>query len=487
MHYCLRCHYALGPLPGVPADQLGEFTADVRCPECAFEIPQGARILVGSSTEAGAQPLTNRRRMRQILVTLAPSVFFLVAGIQGLVALVAQGVAGFTGWNAMRALSLVLFGFLIWAVWRKWTPVEGSNGRAPASWDTRWLCVPGALEVFSGETTDPDARSIRGGAKVGASTDGAKAKVSWLQSHLSGHVRHEAADVRNIRVYSPQDPWNRWRSGDRAVAQLMASVWLRDATGRRADMHTVMIYLDTKGEPGQPGRDRTRAVLDAGDAIARSIRRTIGMAETESDDGAAVAGATDGHAGVPPLAVEGSLYAQRASPAPKMEIIRLFCIPLTFSFVGAMACALPAVTRWQSGRPAVAPWLIWFGAMSLVVFAIMLALTIWLIRRTHRRELALCRWDVGTHGIRVTERHCTIKAKPTAEFTRDIPAGHIAAIGPSPKNGRMRLIASDQVRRELASITLNAIPEGGAEALAQRIRERIWGGDAGKPGDERGA
>ncbi|PHX78347.1 MAG: hypothetical protein CK544_03330, partial [Planctomycetaceae bacterium] len=151
MHYCLRCHYALGPLPGVPADQLGEFTADVRCPECAFEIPQGARILVGSSTEAGAQPLTNRRRMRQILVTLAPSVFFLVAGIQGLVALVAQGVAGFTGWNAMRALSLVLFGFLIWAVWRKWTPVEGSNGRAPASWDTRWLCVPGALEVFSGE------------------------------------------------------------------------------------------------------------------------------------------------------------------------------------------------------------------------------------------------------------------------------------------------------------------------------------------------
>ena len=48
----------------------------------------------------------------------------------------------------------------------------------------------------------------------------------------------------------------------------------------------------------------------------------------------------------------------------------------------------------------------------------------------------------------------------------------------------MRLIASDQVRRELASITLNAIPEGGAEALAQRIRERVWGG--GERGDEHG-
>ena len=484
MHYCLRCHYALGPLPGVPADQFGEFTADVRCPECAFEIPKGARILVGSSTEAGAQPLTNRRRMRQILLALAPSVYFLMIGIQGLVALVAQGVAGFTVLNAIRAMSLVGLGFIIWGAWRKWTPVEGSDGRAPASWDTRWLCVPGALEVFSGETTDPEARSTGGGAKVGASTDGAKAKVSWLQSRLSGHVRHEAADVRNIRVYSPQVRGNRWRSDDRAVAQLMASVWLRDATGRRADMHTMGIFVDTQAETGEPGRDRTSAVLDAGDAIARSIRRTIGMAETESDDGAAVADATDGHAGVPPLAVEGSLYAQLPWPAPRAEIVILFMIPLTLSFAGGVLSTITAVGRWQSGANAGVPWLIWFGGMSWVVFAIMLALTIWLIRRTPRRELALCRWDVGPHGIRVTERHFTIKAKPTAEFTRDIPAGHIAAIGPSPKNGRMRLIASDQVRRELASITLNAIPEGGAEALAQRIRERVWGG--GERGDEHG-
>jgi hypothetical protein len=50
----------------------------------------------------------------------------------------------------------------------------------------------------------------------------------------------------------------------------------------------------------------------------------------------------------------------------------------------------------------------------------------------------------------------------------------------------MRLVASDQVRRELASITLNAIPEGGADALAQRIRERVWGGGEGERGDEHG-
>ena len=382
-------------------------------------------------------------------------------------------------WNALRALPLVGVGIIIWVAWRKWTPVEDSDGRAPVSWDTRWLCVPGALEVFSGETTDAGVRSIGDGAEVGASTDGAKAKVSRLRSRLSGHVRYEAADIRNIRVYSPQDPWNRWRSGDRAVAQLMASVWLRDATGRRADMHTMGIFVDTQAEPGEPGRDRTSAVIDAGDAIARSIRRTIGVAETESDDGVAVADATDGQAGVSPLAVEGSLYAQQPWPAPRAGIVVVFMIPLTLSFAGGVISTITAVARWQSGANAGVPWPIWFGGMSWVVFAILLALAIWLIRRAARRELALCRWDVGPHGIRVTERHFTIKAKPTAEFTRDIPAGHIAAIGPSPKNGRMRLIASDQVRRELASITLNAIPEGGAEALAQRIRERVWRGAEG--------
>jgi hypothetical protein len=422
--------------------------------------------------------------MRQILVALAPSAYLLIIGFQGVAALVQQGIAGFTVWNAMRALPLVGVGFIIWAAWRKWTPVEGSDGRAPVSWDTRWLCVPGALEVFSGETTDAGVRSVGADAEFGASTDGAKTKVSRLRSRLSGHVRHDAADIRNIRVYSPQDPWNRWRSGDRAVAQLMASVWLRDATGRRADMHTVGIFVDTQAEPGEPGRDRTSAVIDAGDAIARSIRRTIGVAETESDDGVAVADATDGQAGVSPLAVEGSLYAQQPWPAPRAGIVMLFIIPLVLSFAGGVISTIAAVERWQSGANAGVPWLIWFGGMSWVGFAIMLALAIWLIRQRARRELALCRWDVGTYGIRVTERHFTRKAKPTAEFTRDIPAGHIAAIGPSPKNGRMRLIASDQVRRELASITLNAIPEGGAEALAQRIRERVWGG--GERGDERG-
>jgi hypothetical protein len=35
--------------------------------------------------------------------------------------------------------------------------------------------------------------------------------------------------------------------------------------------------------------------------------------------------------------------------------------------------------------------------------------------------------------------------------------------------------------REVAGVTLNSIPEEGAEALAQRIRELAWGGNARTP------
>ena len=68
MHRCPACDYELGPLPGVPAEPFGAFTAEVRCPECAFEVPTGARVLSGSTTEVGVQALTGRRRLWQIAI-----------------------------------------------------------------------------------------------------------------------------------------------------------------------------------------------------------------------------------------------------------------------------------------------------------------------------------------------------------------------------------------------------------------------------------
>ena len=84
MHRCPQCDYAYGPLPGVPSDRFGRFTADVRCPECAFEVPTGALLLTGSSTAEGAQPLTVRRRSKQVLLALAPSAYLLMMGFEAL-------------------------------------------------------------------------------------------------------------------------------------------------------------------------------------------------------------------------------------------------------------------------------------------------------------------------------------------------------------------------------------------------------------------
>jgi hypothetical protein len=96
MHRCPKCDYALGALRGAPADRFGEFTEDVRCPECSFLVPKGARLLTGSSTMAGSQPLTGRRRINQLLLAAAPSLYMLMLGIEGMVGLVRGGVAGFS-------------------------------------------------------------------------------------------------------------------------------------------------------------------------------------------------------------------------------------------------------------------------------------------------------------------------------------------------------------------------------------------------------
>jgi hypothetical protein len=88
---------------------------------------------------------------------------------------------------------------------------------------------------------------------------------------------------------------------------------------------------------------------------------------------------------------------------------------------------------------------------------------------------------VGARGIRVTELHADRKGNPTGESVRDIPGERIATIAAIPVHGRIRLVARDRSARELAGVTLDSIPEQGAEALAQRIRELAWGGGARTP------
>lgn len=47
---CPACTYSYGPREGAPGSFDGVFTKDVVCPECAFVVPEGSRVVVGSST-----------------------------------------------------------------------------------------------------------------------------------------------------------------------------------------------------------------------------------------------------------------------------------------------------------------------------------------------------------------------------------------------------------------------------------------------------
>ena len=476
MHRCPQCDYAYGPLPGVPSDRFGRFTADVRCPECAFEVPAGALLLTGSSAAEGAQPLTVRRRGKQVLLALAPSAYLLMMGFEALARLL-QGGAGGPQWSDMLfATVLAVVGWGAWATWRRWSPSDDGDARAPISYDTRWLCEPGALRVFSGTASAGKFRPPGDGAKVQASRGGVEANA--LPVHTGsrfGEVRYPTEDIRSVVAHSTAMRWQRWRTGDRAVAALTASIWHRDRQGQRSDMFAASIHVDTGAESGPPGRDRTTVMLEVGDAITRSIRQAIGMATAEGEAGAEPA-ETIADSESPTLVIEGALHAQRPWPAPVAPITMLFLIPLGVPIVaiGIWMVAM-GVRTWGNG-PALAPWMNWAAAIGAVTFTVAFPLARWTLRRARLREMARCRWDVGPHGIRVTERHVGFNGETTAEFTKDIPSDHIAAVAPNLRNGRLQLVASNHAQRALASITPDAFPEGSAEALAQAVRQKLCPG-----------
>jgi len=52
VHLCPSCRYRLEGQPGVPAEALGRFTAEVRCPECGRVFPAGAHVIIGAADAA---------------------------------------------------------------------------------------------------------------------------------------------------------------------------------------------------------------------------------------------------------------------------------------------------------------------------------------------------------------------------------------------------------------------------------------------------
>lgn len=471
MHRCPQCDYAYGPLPGVPAEPFGRFTAAVRCPECAFEVPEGAVLVVGSSTEAGAQPLTARRRWLQVLAALAPMWFVLQMGVEGTFGLISKRTGGLSGLDALKALGLVMIGFVIWTAWRRWTPAGEADARAPASVDMRWLCVPGAIEVF---TTAP---GVVMPARSKVRND--ETQRTALRSGVARTV-HAAEDLRSITAHTPFGRGRRWRANDRSVAAIHANVWFRDRHGKRTTLYTLVIHVDSGAEPGAPGTDRAAAIIEAGDRIAGAIRRAVGPQGAEgvndATDAASATRAAALDAGAePPLVIEGGLHAQRPWPGPTTALAVAFCIPLLVAFGGPAVWAVRQALKLLATGP-VPPlpgWMDWWAVAGAVAIVVIVLLWRWLARHLRRRELARCRWEIGARGLRVIEQPMTLAGDPAGERTRDVAADRIASVEVRAKRGRLQLVASGRDGRALARITLDSIPGGSAEALAAAMRARL--------------
>lgn len=447
MHRCPQCDYAYGHLPGVPEERFGAFTAAVTCPECAFEVPAGARLVVGSSVEAGAQPLTRARRNRQLLAALAPMGYLLFMSIRGIFEIASKWSTGVGAWDFVKVAGLPVIGLILWRAWEKWTPDAANDGRAPASFSQRWLCVPGALVVFTGEPTGPAGRA---GAK-----------------------RHEASDIRSIVVDSPFSRGHRWQAGDRAVAALTANVWTRGRDGRRSDMAATTVFVDTGAERGEPGTDRTVALVEAGNRVARAVRASIGIGDAAQESAAAAGTPGDAPAA---LTIDGRLHAYGPWPQPANMLNLLFALLVTLASIAAGIWAVFALMVPASAGPILPPAMGAVAAVSAVVLPTAILAWIVLLRRLRRRTLTGCRWDVGPHGLRVTEHHMTAKGVPIEDVVRDVDAGRIAAIELRPRHGRVQLVARGRGGDALAQVSPDTLPDDGAEALAQRVRERLAGG-----------
>ena len=480
MHRCPQCDYALGPIAGVPADRFGAFTAAVHCPECGFEIPEGARMLVGSVTAAGVQPLTRGRRLRQVALAVLPMLWFLQFGVRGVSEVITQGPRNLSAWSVLRAASLVVPCLAFWTAWRYWSPKPGDDDAgAQASRDMRWLCTPGALFVYHGSLAETaDSRGVDLGMAVGA-----RGQVQVVRNK-SRRKRIDADDVASIRVYATEDTGKKRRAGDRIAARLVANTWERGRDGRRKDMHSWEINIDTAAEPGPPGTDQAAAAIEAGDRIANLVRQSLGLARRAEAPTAVDAFGAD--AAGPPIVIEGSRYALPPLHAQRQSILMAMALPLVFTAVWPVLLAVNFVHQLvtASGAGGPVPPIIGGGLQAVAWVGTLLCVAVivgwWmLMRRARRRDSTRCRWDVAAGGIRVTETERDRRGDPRRETVLDVPAWQVAAVGAVTSKRRIRLVASDSVRKELASVTLDEIPEGGAEALAARVLARLR---AGQPG-----
>lgn len=203
---CPACSYSYGPREGAPESFDGVFTKDVVCPECAFMVPEGSRVVVGSST---AYSVGARASFSMLL---------------------AFGV-------------LVLIGALVWLP----DVVRGLFGSTPGP-TSNWLGTISSLGalVMVGLLALTGYRMREARKQQSASADATRAEDAIL--------------VARAMLFAPGwlvvfDRSNRWGAPECIDARLVRSVRVRECAAGKNGLtagHEVSAWLLPPGPPAAP-------------------------------------------------------------------------------------------------------------------------------------------------------------------------------------------------------------------------------------------
>lgn len=257
---CPRCAYPLTGLPGAPEHPYGRFRTEVRCPECALFIPEGARCLTGGSS-AGVVESGGLRSMGAIALAAAIAVggpWACIMGSMFILGLTGRGIPrrGYSLGSMMNFaafLTPLIFGALVaaWLLWRRWHRLEDSE-RAGAR-ERRALVAHGAIYLWQGAPRADaapkpfaagDIREIRG------------------RRHLPLFPRKGALQVAAIDFITPLTLWT-----DSGAKELFAK-GMRARTGMRGSALTPFAAtLWTELPPGA-----------SAEAFGRDVEQTLRIA-----------------------------------------------------------------------------------------------------------------------------------------------------------------------------------------------------------------
>lgn len=254
---CPRCAYSLTGLPGAPEDATpyGAFTAAVRCPECALEIPTGAHCLVGGASPDVVDPSGSRS-----VVAIAVGAALLVGGpwiaILSSVVLVEmvrnaslkRGIplSSFQGW-AIGALPVAAaIGVVAWLLWRRWRAAEAGSGDRAGARLRRAMVVPGGLHLWTGEpAADAKPRSLAGG----------DIRDVRGRRHVPLFRKKGAGEAGAVDFVTPIVLWN---ANDAKMASNLrdgrwaGTIWLLMQPGTRPEPVAAALERTLRSEPAMP-------------------------------------------------------------------------------------------------------------------------------------------------------------------------------------------------------------------------------------------